>query len=215
MERRAIQRPVMLRAAADGAKLFEGYAAVFYSASDEGTEYQLWADVAERIDPAAFSEALKRKDDAAGLFNHDPDNLLGRVSAGTLKLSVDKTGLRYQIPYDDQDPDHQRVARKIERGDLAGSSFAFRPTRVEWVEEDEREIRIIKDLELFDVGPVTYPAYRATTAATRSDGAQDGAKQEHQAWKQHKQEEAARLREQIDAELETYQARLTMAGIDP
>lgn len=213
MERRAIDSPIELRANDDGTKELTGYAAVFYRKGDPGTQYRLWEDTVERIDPSAFASALKRKDDARGLFNHDPSMLLGRVGAGTLKLEVDKTGLRYSIPFDESDPDHQRVARKLERGDLTGSSFAFRATKTEWIMEDDkeqkgktREIRTIKDLELFDVGPVTYPAYQATTAAARSD---DQAKQEHDAWKDHLDKEAQEsAQEAVNTELSLTASRL-------
>lgn len=207
MERRSCARPVELREKEDGSKELVGYAAVFYREKDPGTEYQLWQDVFERVDPHAFDEALKRKDDAVGLFNHDPNNLLGRVSAGTLTLSVDKTGLFYAIPFDSEDPDHQRVQRKLKRGDIPGSSFQFRPTRTLWHLEDDREIRTLVEVELIDVGPVTHPAYRSTTASARDDAL----RQEYQGWKEHQQTEAEaedQQRAKIDAELDTLDLRL-------
>lgn len=211
MERRSCARPVELRAKDDGTKELVGYAAVFYRADDPGTEYQLWSDTFERIDADAFSEALKRKDDAVGLFNHDPSNLLGRVSAGTLQLKVDKVGLFYAIPFDESDPDHQRVERKLARGDVPGSSFQFRPQRVRWEEEEDREIRTLLEVELIDVGPVTHPAYRATTAANRNDAL----KQEHDAWKEHRRKEAEeeQARELARVEQELSQADLRLLEI--
>src|SRR5437868_1609934 len=76
-----------------------GHAAVFYDPTNEGTQYELYPGpdrTVERISPGAFDGALERKDDAAALINHDANLLIGRVSAGTLKLSVDKTGLYYE-----------------------------------------------------------------------------------------------------------------------
>lgn len=214
MERRATNQPVELRELEDGTKAIEGYAAVFYRADDPGTQYSLWEDSVERISPLAFREALKRKDDARALFNHNPDNLLGRVSAGTLGLKVDKVGLRYSIRFDESDPDHQRVARKLERGDLSGSSFAFRATKVLWstekIEGKRVDVRTVQDLELFDVGPVTYPAYQSTTAATRND---EAAKEEHQAWMQEQEAADQVARQQMDA-LSLAQARLQLIGAE-
>jgi HK97 family phage prohead protease len=142
-----------------------GYAAVFYDGTPE-TEFKLWDGMVERIEPIAFKRALKEKDDARALFNHDPNQLLGRVSSGTLELSSDKKGLTYRIS-----PGDTTVARDvrehIKRGDLTGSSFAFRVTDERWEKENDIQIRTIKGVELFDVGPVTYPAYEGTTAATR------------------------------------------------
>lgn len=149
------------------APVIEGYAAVFYSLADPGSEYQLWDDFYERIMPGAFNRALQEKHDARGLYNHNRDHLLGRISAGTLRLSVDSKGLKYEIDAPDTQVGRD-VVTSLERGDLDGSSFAFIPKRTLWIEEGDKLIRQIEDLDLFDVGPVTYPAYESTTSNVRS-----------------------------------------------
>lgn len=180
-------------------KAIRGYASVFYDGSPE-TEYVLWEGAVERIDPQAFDRALKERHDARALYNHNPDNLLGRVSAGTLELSVDRRGLAYRIDYDPQDPDHVKVARKVERKDLTGSSFAFIATREEWSKEDEKEVRTIKDLTLYDVGPVSFPAYEGTRVGFRSATDNHEARASHEQWK---------LREETEKRMK-YQASLTI-----
>lgn len=158
---------VTLQSRADGKKIIKGYSAVFYN-GDPGTEYWLWDDIVERIMPGAFDKVLG--DDARALFNHNPDNLLGRVSAKTCRIGSDSTGLWYEVDEDEADPDWQRVARKIDRGDLTGSSFAFIPKRSTWVEEEDYWVRQIEEMAaLFDVGPVTYPAYSGTTAGRSTE----------------------------------------------
>ena len=62
---------------------FVGYGAVFYREGEAGTEYGLGGSIKERIQPGAFDRALAESDDVRGLFNHDPDNLLGRTANGT------------------------------------------------------------------------------------------------------------------------------------
>ena len=151
------------------AKMIRGIAAVFYKASDPQTEYWLWDDIVERLMPGCFDRAIKENQDVRGLYNHEPDHLLGRVSSGTLRLSVSATGLNYEIDQDPADPDHTSVAAKIDRGDLTGSSFAFIARRTVWLEETDADgnriwVRQIEDVDLYDVGPVTWPAYAATTA---------------------------------------------------
>lgn len=147
-----------------------GYAAVFYSAVVDGSEFKLFEGTVERIRRTAFNRALEEKHDVRCLFNHAADNLLGRTSNGTCVLSVDPVGLKYDCQFNRNDPDHQRVVAKIERGDLTGSSFAFRPTKVSWQKlPDGTDVRWIEDLALIDVGPVTFPAYEATTSFVRSD----------------------------------------------
>ena len=150
-----------------------GYAAVFYREGDSTTEYSLWEDYIERLQPGCFDRAISEVHDARGLFNHDSDHLLGRVSNGTCVLTVDSVGLRYEIPIDWDDPDFCTVVPKIRRGDLSGCSFAFANATSEWIETTNESggtlwIRQITDLDLFDVGPVTWPAYEATEVGLRT-----------------------------------------------
>lgn len=152
----------------DGAAVIVGYSAVFYTGKP-GTQFELSDGIVERIREGAFDRAIRDGHDARALYNHDADNLLGRVSSGTCRLSVDKIGLKYEIKVDKNDPDHQRVLAKIKRGDLNGSSFAFQPIKVTWEDRDGISIRWIADLRLFDVGPVTYPAYAGTSTGLRSE----------------------------------------------
>lgn len=152
-----------------GLTTIAGYAAVFYREGNPGTEYTLWDEVVERIRPGAFDRALRERHDVRALYNHDPDNLLGRTRGGTCRLSVDKIGLRYEIDVDMEDPDCARVVAKINRGDLSGSSFAFIATKAAWEDFGDRSVRWIEDVNLFDVGPVTYPAYGSTTADLRDE----------------------------------------------
>ncbi len=172
-------KPVKLVTAtrADGKPVLTGYAAVFYRADDPGTQYTLWQDAVERIMPTAFDAALREGDDVRGLFNHDVSLILGRKAAGTCRLFVDEVGLRYEIDPPDS-PTGKNVLEAVARGDVTGSSFSFlvysgKRGRVVWVDEKQADgrllsIREIHDLELLDVGPVTFPAYTSTTAGSRS-----------------------------------------------
>lgn len=152
----------------DDNKHILGYAAVFFDGT-EGTEYALWADMDERIMPGAFDDVLSNQDDVRGLFNHDPNQILGRTSAGTLKLSVDATGLFYEItPGDTTIADN--VIESIRRGDIDGSSFSFRVLDEELKKEDGKYKReITKVGPVYDVGPVTFPAYEDTTSGYRKE----------------------------------------------
>lgn len=183
MERRITGGECRIESREDGSRMAVGYGAVFYRAGDSGTEYELWKGAVERIARGAFSEALNRPDDVRGLFNHDSDHLLGRLSAETLRLRADDRGLLYEIDLPDTQAGRD-VATSIERGDLTGSSFAFVPEVVEWSEEEDREIRTIKSVRLYDVGPVTFPAYESSTTALRTDGQDELAKSERDSWKQ-------------------------------
>lgn len=160
----------------------QGYAAVFYDGTPK-TEYPLWPGTTERIMPEAFDRALSEGDDVRALFNHDANVLLGRTTAQTLILTKDKRGLRYEFDVDWRDSDHVKVARKIERGDLTGSSFSFKVRKggQDWIEKGNNTYRQIRDVKPFDVGPVTFPAYEATQVALRS-AEEAGVEEARQAW---------------------------------
>jgi HK97 family phage prohead protease len=196
-ERRSSRRPLQLMRAADGTPTaISGYAAVFHRADDPGTEYQLWDDMVERIMPGAFDSVAR--EDVAGLFNHDPSQLLASTWAGTMELDQDGVGLRYRIPVDMNHPKHRDLVPMLERGDLAGSSFSFQVAKggQRFVEqEDGRLVREITRVSpLFDVGPVTFPAYTATTAGVRTQDVADDVRREAAAWRARRTRVAVRTR---------------------
>lgn len=140
-----------------------GYAARFNDITEIGGMFR------EKILPGAFRDSIAACDVRA-LFNHDPNRVLGRTANGTLVLAEDEFGLRYEItPPDTQDA--RDVMALLERGDVSGSSFSFalESGDSEWDDDPEMPTRTIKRVAaLFDVGPVTYPAYPTTTAGARS-----------------------------------------------
>lgn len=177
----------------DGQRMLVGYGAVFYREGKPGTEYELFDDLVERILPGTFDRALKQ-DDVRGAFNHDPSLLLGRTSAGTMRLSVDEVGLRYEIDLPDTSAGRD-VAISVERRDVTGSSFAFEVTDQEFRTEKGVDIREIKGVRLYETGPVAFPAYEGTTVGVRSGAAED-ARAAREAWRK---ESAARERRRRQA----------------
>ena len=186
IERRFMRQSVaeVRVATSSGKRTMGGYGAMFYDSGNSGSQYQIADDLWERLRHGAFDRAIRERHDVRALFNHNPDNLLGRSSSGTCLLSVDGKGLRYSIDINPNDPDHARVVEKVERGDLTGSSFAFRPTKVSWDQmPDGAGVRWIEDLTLYDVGPVTYPAYEGTTIGLRDNDHIAAIREEHERWK--------------------------------
>lgn len=138
-----------------------GYASVFNSLSQNlGGFYEI-------IDPKAFDNVLD--DDVRAVFNHDPNMVLGRSTAGTLRMLVDGTGLKYEIDMPENELGRS-LAVSIERGDISGSSFKFQILEDSWeLDSEGREVRTVLNVgRLLDVGPVTFPAYLDATAAKRS-----------------------------------------------
>lgn len=167
-----------------------GYGAVFYDAANAGTEYDLtntWGGFVERVMPGAFDRAV-REDDVRALFNHDPNQILGRTTAGTLRLSVDKVGLRYEIEPPNTD-DALGLIEAICRGDVSGSSFSFTINEQVWrdvVDPQTNQTTTIRELTavtLYDLGPVTFPAYEGTSAGVRSAADLGEAQEELKRWR--------------------------------
>lgn len=138
-----------------------GYAAKFNSWSND------LGGFVERIAPTAFNKA--DMSDVRGLIDHDPSRILGRTVSGTLRLSVDDIGLRYEI--DMPNTSYARdLMESMKRGDINQSSFAFRvnydnPDAEEWRFNEQTGVyeRTINEFSgIFDVSPVTYPAYPST-----------------------------------------------------
>lgn len=151
--------PLELRAGAEG-KLptIVGYGAVF------GRYSQNLGGFVEVIDPAAFNDTLSRKNDFKSYFNHDPSRPLGRTVAGNLDLDVDDIGLGYRVTPPDTSYARDLVA-VVDAGIVQGSSFTFRtlPDGDSWsLTEQGFPLRTLRAVELYELGPVSDPAYLDT-----------------------------------------------------
>lgn len=135
-----------------------GYAAVYGALSDDLGGFR------ERIAPGAFSDVLTA--DVRALLNHDPNEVLGRTKSGTLRLSDEQRGLRFELDLPDS-PLGENVRSAVKRGDLDGASFRFIVGEESW----QDEIRTVtKVAELHDVTLATYPAYPAASIELRTKG---------------------------------------------
>jgi len=139
-------------------KRLSWYAALFDSLSEDLGGFR------ERIGRRAFSKTVQEHDVRA-LINHDPNLVLGRTSAKTLKLAVDMTGLHANVALPDTSYARDLVVN-IENGNITGGSFMFSTVRDAWGLEDvngeETVVRTVNEVRLYDVSPVTFPAYPAT-----------------------------------------------------
>lgn len=122
----------------------------------------------EMIAPGAFDEALATSDIRC-LFNHEDELILGRQSAGTLSVFINAEGhLEYENTMDYQSPTHQDVGVAVKRKDISESSFQFVAETVEWTNSEKygpMYMRTItKIAKLYDVSPVTFPAYAEGTS---------------------------------------------------
>lgn len=140
---------------------FEGVASVVntgYHVRDQ------WGDYTETILPGAFNRTLKQKADVRLLVNHSGVPL-ARSKSGTLQLTADPN-LRATATLDPSNPTVQEIRSAMNRGDLDQMSIGFRVRDEEWSTDYTQ--RSIKEIELFDVSVVTYPASPTTSAQLRS-----------------------------------------------
>jgi HK97 family phage prohead protease len=138
---------------------------VGYAAKFGVNSLELDGEFIERIHPDAFGIVAERRGrkktlETRALWNHDANFPLARYP-GTLSMSVDDVGLRYEFPVPDTTYGRD-LAANIEAGIVRGSSFSFQiaPGGEAWSVEEGRSIRTVTRIDtLIDVGPVTFPAY--------------------------------------------------------
>lgn len=161
IERRAFVITGLETRAAEGDQpaMLRGYAAVFDEMSEE-----MWG-FREVIRPGAFAKSLGG--DVRALFNHNPDLILGRTKAKTLTLREDQRGLYIEILPPDTGFARDLMA-SIGRGDIDQMSFGFRTVKDAWKDEGGKVTRELLEVDVFDVSPVTFPAYPTTEIALRS-----------------------------------------------
>ena len=154
MEKRIFNIETRAEESEEGNQIITGHASMYDTRSENlGGFY-------EYIEAGAFTPELIAKSDTRALINHDQNLILGRTTSGTLRLTADEKGLRYEfdVPQTSYGKD---LVVSMQRGDITQSSFAFTVAEDDWTtDEAGNNIRTIKKIErLYDVSPVTYPAY--------------------------------------------------------
>ena len=143
-----------------GLPMIVGHAAVFNVLSEDLGGFR------EMVIPGAFKRTIGIND-IRSFLNHDPNLVLGRNRAGTMKLEEDDKGLMIEV-----DPPDTQYARdlcvSIERGDITQMSFMFVPVATRWREDGSVIVRDLIDVDLYEAGPCTFPAYTATDVSVRS-----------------------------------------------
>lgn len=141
-----------------GRTLF-GYAARFGDPTPIGG----WT---ETIQPGAFKRSLAGPAAASirAVYEHNDAALLGRVGAGTLRLSEDDVGLAFELDLPDTTLGRD-LSALVKRGDVAGCSFGFVPVKEDW----QGEVRSLQDVDLHEITITANPAYQSTSVSVRSN----------------------------------------------
>tara|TARA_R100001244_G_C5107436_1_gene120310 strand:- start:31 stop:621 length:591 start_codon:yes stop_codon:yes gene_type:complete len=151
MEKRYFNIDTRTEKREDGSTTITGHAAIFNQMSSDLGGFR------EVIAPNAFENVLNN--DVRALINHDPSLLLARTTSGTLKLEQTDEGLQYSFAVPDTTYGRDLII-SMERGDITQSSFAFTIEDDSWETTEDGEVRTINKVkQLYDVSPVTYPAY--------------------------------------------------------
>mgnify|MGYP003665617526 FL=1 len=161
MEKRIFNIETRIDSDDKGVEIIVGHASLYDSRSEN------LGGFFEYIERGAFTPDLIDKSDVRALINHDQNLILARTTSGTLKLEADEMGLRYEFE-NPQTSYAKDLAISMRRGDVTQSSFAFTVGEDEWsTDNDGNNIRTIKKINrLYDVSPVTYPAYADTNDLT-------------------------------------------------
>ena len=155
----------------------EGYFAVFNSI------YQIAPGLSESIAPGAFDNTLSG--DIRALINHDTTLVLGRTKANTLQLRTDAHGLWGHIDINPNDTDAMNLYNRVQRGDVDQFSFGFNILNEETDFREDGSVHwTIKEVELFEVSPCTFPAYEETNIAARTKERDELLKRKSEAWKE-------------------------------
>lgn len=129
----------------------------------------------ERLAAGAFKKTF-RDGGQKVLFQHGMDPQIGDKPLGPINsLREDDEGAYYEVPLLDAPYVRENVLPGLEAG-LYGASFRFRVIREEWAEEPDPSDtnpkglpeRTIKEAQVSEFGPVTFPAYPDATAGVRS-----------------------------------------------
>jgi len=161
-ERRMLDLAELRLDAEDEVRTIRGYAAVFDSMSQPLYGFR------EVIRKGAFKKSV-RESDIRALWNHDPNYVLGRKSSRTLRLEEDEKGLLTRI-FPPDTTWARDLMQSIERGDVSQMSFGFVAIKDRWLPagEDGLPVRELLEARLFDVSPVTFPAYQQTEVHVRA-----------------------------------------------
>jgi HK97 family phage prohead protease len=148
------------------ANSISGYAARF------GDETIIAGEFREKLAPGAFTRTLREQPDVVMLLDHDTGRVLGRTTAGTLILREDRIGLWFSLDVDPSTPEGQTALGTVGRQDVKGCSFGFRVRAERWDDGGERlPLRVIEDVDLFEITLTAFPAYASTSATVARSNA--------------------------------------------
>ena len=145
-------------------RMLEGYASVFNYPIDSGTSRRPQTTF---VKPGAFTKTLKENmGQIQVMFNHGHDPRYGELPIGTIKdLHEDSRGLKASVELHDG-PDNENIRSALASGALRAMSIQFETMQEDF--NDDMTERNLRELKLWEFGPVAFPANAAATASLHS-----------------------------------------------
>ena len=172
---RSIASKFETRESEDGL-FIEGYFSVFNST------YELWPGATESVAPGAFEDTLGG--DIRALIDHETRLVLGRNKSGTLELREDSHGLWGRVKINPNDQDAVNLYERVKRGDVDQCSFGFDIVKEDTEVRDDGSVHwTIREVKLYEVSVVTFPAYTETSVSARKRDFEEIQKRETEKWR--------------------------------
>ena len=160
----------------NGQLVISGYFSVFNSI------YEIGPGMSESVAPGTFLSSLNG--DVRALTNHDSTLVLGRTTAGTLKLREDDVGLWGDVIINPKDSDAVNTYERVKRGDVSQCSFGFRITQEDTEVKDDGSVHwTIRDVDLYEVSVCTFPAYEDTGVSARAAELETEKRKQSEKWR--------------------------------
>lgn len=137
--------------------VIRGYAALY------GVPTPIGGEFIEQIAPGAFTKTIANGDVLA-LLSHDWGRVLGRQSAGSLRLKDTPLGLSFELDADVTTPSGQEALGTVRSRAVKGCSFGFRVLWDDWSDDGPIPTRTIREIELHEISLLANPAYESTSA---------------------------------------------------
>lgn len=163
------------RADGDGPRTLYGHFTPFDQWSEINSMWE--GNFLERTEKGAFSKTIKEsRASIRVLYDHGHDPQIGNKPLGPIReLREEEYGPFYEVPLIDTDYNRNFIIPALD-AELLGASYRFRVIREEWNEEPGESAhnpkglpeRTIKEAQLYEFGPVTFPAFDGATAKLRS-----------------------------------------------
>ena len=173
---RSIASKFETRESEDGLYI-EGYFSVFNST------YELWPGATESVAQGAFANTLGG--DIRALIDHETRLVLGRNKSGTLELREDSHGLWGRIKINPNDQDAVNLYERVKRGDVDQCSFGFDIINEDTEVRDDGSVHwTIREVRLYEVSVVTFPAYTETSVSARKKDFEEIQKRKTEKWRE-------------------------------